>query len=262
MARQPIDDEDRELPVDLAESTITLGVLAGMSQSEAGMFLLASMSTSRRGDWSANDLRAFASSSVNEQTPRRSGMRSKNYDPLLSSVISDALAWLISNALVGPQATSSGGGANYTVTSAGHDAVARGTASHVDATRRLHVDLHPRLEKAARPNFERGEYEAAVFIAMKEVEVALRDAARFGPDAIGTGLVTEAMKAGGPFPISGEVPAEQVAFMNLFQGALGAFKNPSSHRAVEYNDPAEAADVIHLSDLLLRIIDREAARRT
>jgi uncharacterized protein (TIGR02391 family) len=260
MSRQDVADDDRDLEVDLAETRVQLGIIADMSQAEAGMCLLRAMAVSRRGDWSANDLRAFASASVHDQTPRRSGIRTRNYDPLLASIISDALAWLISNALVGPDATSSGGGAHYTVTSAGREAIARGTTAHVDATRRLHVDLHARLEKAARPNFERGEYEAAVFIAMKEVEVALRDAARLGPDAIGTGLVTEAMKAGGPFAISGVVPAEQVAFMNLFQGALGAFKNPSSHRAVEYDDPAEAADVIHLADLLLRIIDRERGR--
>lgn len=50
-------------------------------------------------------------------------------------------------------------------------------------------------------------------------------------------------------------------FMHLFLGAMTAFKNPSSHRVVEYEDPAEAADLVHLADLLLRILDRELRGR-
>ena len=45
--------------------------------------------------------------------------------------------------------------------------------------------------------------------------------------------------------------------MHLFLGAITAFKNPSSQRGVENEDPVEAADLVHLADLLLRIIDRE-----
>jgi hypothetical protein len=43
--------------------------------------------------------------------------------------------------------------------------------------------------------------------------------------------------------------------MELFAGALGTFKNPSSHRDIEFSDPKEAADIIHIANELLRIIE-------
>ncbi len=44
--------------------------------------------------------------------------------------------------------------------------------------------------------------------------------------------------------------------MELFAGALGTFKNPVSHRQVDYADPTEAAEVVLFADLLHRILDR------
>lgn len=54
---------------------------------------------------------------------------------------------------------------------------------------------------------------------------------------------------------------ERVAIMELFAGAIGAFKNPPSHRTVHFDDPVEAAEVIQLADLLLRLL-RRAEQRT
>jgi hypothetical protein len=48
--------------------------------------------------------------------------------------------------------------------------------------------------------------------------------------------------------------------MNLFAGAIGTFKNPLSHRQVNYDDPTEASEVVLLADLLLTLLDRTAAR--
>ena len=49
--------------------------------------------------------------------------------------------------------------------------------------------------------------------------------------------------------------------MALFRGAIGTFKNPTSHRPVEYDDPTLAAEVIFLADLLMRMLDRVEDRR-
>ena len=48
--------------------------------------------------------------------------------------------------------------------------------------------------------------------------------------------------------------------MALFRGAIGTFKNPSSHRIVNYDDPVLAAEVVLLADLLMRLLDRVEAR--
>ena len=48
--------------------------------------------------------------------------------------------------------------------------------------------------------------------------------------------------------------------MELFAGAIGTFKNPPSHRQVNYADPTEASEVVLLADLLMRLLDRVEAR--
>lgn len=53
---------------------------------------------------------------------------------------------------------------------------------------------------------------------------------------------------------------EKEATANLFAGAIGAYKNPTSHRTVQFDDPMEAAEVIQLADLLLRIVHRAEKR--
>ena len=44
--------------------------------------------------------------------------------------------------------------------------------------------------------------------------------------------------------------------MELFAGAIGTFKNPPSHRQVDFADPTEASEVVLLADLLMRLLDR------
>ena len=48
---------------------------------------------------------------------------------------------------------------------------------------------------------------------------------------------------------------ERQARSDLFAGAIGSFKNPTSHRSVTYSDPTEASEVIMLADLLMQILD-------
>lgn len=257
-----LEEHERAVPVVIAERSATLGALVDMTDSEAGMYLLSAWSEARRQEWSAHNLGAHAAASIGDALPRRGGSSQvRNYEPVVRAWICDALAWLVANSLVGPSAGDSRG-ADFEITTRGREALLAGSASHVEATRRLHADLHPALQRSARPNFERGDYDIAAFASMRAVEEALREAAGLEPGAAySTGLVNQAMRADGPMAITTETAGEQTAFMNLFQGAIGAFKNPASHRAVEYDDPVEAADIVHLADLLLRIIDRERARR-
>jgi hypothetical protein len=56
-------------------------------------------------------------------------------------------------------------------------------------------------------------------------------------------------------PNSGK-PLQCFAVRELFSGALGTFKNPSSHREVKYDDPKEVADAISIANQLLRMVER------
>ena len=102
--------------------------------------------------------------------------------------------------------------------------------------------------------FHRGRYDTAVFEAMKAVEVAVREAAKFGDDRYGTQMMRDAFGKGGPLRDAGQQTAEADALLMLFQGAIGSYKNPHSHRNVPLDDPDEAAEIIMLANHLLRIV--------
>lgn len=175
--------------------------------------------------------------------------------------VSDALAWIDSRGLVGPTA---GLGSSQRLTARGRELAVDGQAlTKLFAEERLAGKLDPALETKVRLPFASGDYETACFTAMKEVEVAVRTAAGYDNSQYGTTMMQNAFSAkgnGGPLTDSGAVNSEQVATMQLFAGAIGLFKNPPSHRTVDFADPVEAAETIQLANLLLRVVRRAEAR--
>ena len=168
--------------------------------------------------------------------------------------LSEAWGWIIARGLVARTISQSSAEA-VTVSRLGEEVLRRG-APYLRAVQRLDVALLPELEAQARPQFLRGDFEAAAFMAMNEVEVAVREAGDLDPGLVGTKLMQEAFKSGGPLHQAELDPGESVATMELFKGAIGLFKNPSSHRRVDFSDPTEAAEVVLLADLLLRVLQR------
>jgi uncharacterized protein (TIGR02391 family) len=126
---------------------------------------------------------------------------------------------------------------------------------------RLAMELHPKVEAKVRRQFFMGEYELACFAAMKLVEVRVRELAGMSDSTLGVKLMIDAFSPSAPGPLCDPSMdgGEAVARMNLFAGAIGLFKNPTSHRDVRFDDPVEAAEVILFADLLMRILDRVEA---
>jgi len=116
--------------------------------------------------------------------------------------------------------------------------------------------LDPVLVRKVKQAFIRGDYDIAIFQAFKEVEVRVRKKAKLSDKDFGVPLMRKAFgPPAGPLVDKKAGPGEQSARMELFAGALGTFKNPSSHRDIEFSDPKEAADIIHIANELLRIIE-------
>ena len=118
------------------------------------------------------------------------------------------------------------------------------------------ASLHPVIAERVWSAFLRGEYDTAVFQAFKEVEVAVRSACGFAATDLGKDLMAKAFNTGNGPLADGSLPeSERQAMQLLFMGAIGLFKNPSSHRHVQLSDPSEAAEIISFASLLMRIID-------
>ena len=168
--------------------------------------------------------------------------------------LSEAWAWALSHGLATPDLTQSSDHA-VVISRRGQEFLERG-AEWMRAVQRLDVELVPVLEHTARPQFLRGDFETAAFVAMKEVEVRVRDLSGLSHDLVGVKLVQEAFKVGGPLHREETQAGEAVALMDLFKGSLGMFKNPASHRRVDVEDPTEAAEIVLLADLLMRLLNR------
>ncbi|WP_080663993.1 TIGR02391 family protein [Bradyrhizobium elkanii] len=116
--------------------------------------------------------------------------------------------------------------------------------------------LHPTIKDSSVEIFKIGRYDAAVFEAFKIVESEIRDAAGQPAEAHGMAMVAKAFNAeNGPLTLPSDPAGERQAMQQFMAGAVGVFKNPRSHRAVDLADPKEAAEMLIIASHVLRIID-------
>ena len=215
--------------------------LRELSTPELGLVLLANLGNQANVD---SLMISHKSAHQNNDEP--------DVDRLLERV-SDTWAWLVAEGCVGPDPKQSSG--CYRVTERGQRLSEEGNLSNVFADQRIPEDIHEQLRES-RTLFRAGRIELGVFAAMRAVEVSLRDKSGSSNDLIGVALARRALHPEkGPLADDRLERGELQAIADLYAGALGAFKNPTSHRVVDYEDPARAADVIVLADLLLRMLD-------
>ena len=180
-------------------------------------------------------------------------------DPEIGLALSEAWSWLMTHGLAVRDPAQSSSDA-YQISRLGRETLKYGVA-RLTAGERLGVALHPRLAQRIQQQFLLGEFELAVFAAMKEVEVRVRELANGSQSLLGVKLMQQAFSADKGVLTDPEAdPGERVAMMELFKGAIGLFKNPTSHRLVDYDHPTLASEVILFADLLLRLLDQVEER--
>jgi len=128
---------------------------------------------------------------------------------------------------------------------------------YINSSRISAESLDPVLASKVYPLFIRGDYDTAVFQAFKEVEIRVRARALLSEEDYGVSLMRKAFDAdNGPLTDMSRVRTEREATSHLFAGSIGLFKNPSSHREVDWEDPKECAQLVYLANQLIRIVER------
>lgn len=171
----------------------------------------------------------------------------------VQKALMEGWTWLINEGLVArqPGETSE----RYFITRRGLKLKKSGNLKEYLETRTLAQDLDPILEADVKPLFLRGNLDAAVFQAYREVEIRMRSAASLGNDIYGQALVTKCFhpESGTLVDINQE-PAEREALYLLLRGAIGLYKNPQSHRNVE-STVREASVLINFADYLIKLVE-------
>lgn len=177
----------------------------------------------------------------------------------VSKVLSEAWMWLFREGFLAPIPNEQGIDWVF-ITRRGQQ-----ISSKKDFFQFRHIGLLPkkvldtRLAQKVWGNFIRGDFETAIFAAFKEVEIRIREAAELKPTDIGVDLARKAFNTEeGPLTDSDLVGGERQAHSDLFAGALGSFKSPSSHRDVNYDDPIIAVSLILFANTLIKIIEKRA----
>ena len=115
--------------------------------------------------------------------------------------------------------------------------------------------LHPIIAEKVWFIFAQGSYGTAVLEAFKQVEIAVREAGDYAENDRGTDLMRKAFNVDtGNLTDQSRLPAVKQAMSDFLAGAIGLYKNPSSHHEVEFA-PEAAAEIIIIASHLLRIVD-------
>ncbi len=115
--------------------------------------------------------------------------------------------------------------------------------------------LHPLIAEKVWSAFLRGDFDTAVFIAFKEIEIQVRLLSKQQNEVVGTDLMRRAFGSDGPLSPTYLPRAEQEALAHLFAGSIGWFKNPQSHRNVGLSHIDYAVQALMFASHLLYLAD-------
>lgn len=171
---------------------------------------------------------------------------------------SEGLNWLISNNLVARDEPSTSSNDSIFITRLGCKVINEG-GEIIFSNLILSACLHSKLRKV-QSQFLIGEYELAAFAAMREVEITVRSITNASSSDIGVRLMRNAFGDNGSLTDGSLDGGEKSGIRELFSGAIATFKNPSSHRQVDYTNPMKSMEVILFANLLMSIIEDHASK--
>jgi uncharacterized protein (TIGR02391 family) len=122
--------------------------------------------------------------------------------------------------------------------------------------------LHPKLRGKPYDDFARGHPTSAIQEAYKIVEIEVKAAApQLQHITSGVQLVEQAFEpTKGPLTDRAESDNMRKALPRLFAGAMGRFRNPSTHTHRLFPDLGEAIEELMLASRLLRFLDEPARK--
>jgi len=178
----------------------------------------------------------------------------KDQDRVLEAV-REAFAWLEGQALLISAGGMNGSNGWRLIGRRGHRLITtEGFEAYKEAQQLPRQLLHPRIDERIFFNFQRGDYPTAVFLAFREVELAVSEKSGI-KDELGVKLMRRAFdKDRGPLRDHSCEEGEREARAHLFAGAIGSYKNPHSHRSVNLK-PADAVEMLMLASHLLHVLD-------
>ena len=203
----------------------------------------------------------YLSRSLQAKTELRQKYPPRHDDEILFRLM-EAWQWLEREGFVAPRPTdlsrtrSMGMPTTYFVTRRGQTIE---TPEALEAYRKANLlpqrQLHPIIAQKVWATFLRGDYDIAVFQGFKEVEIAVRQTGGYTNADYGVDLMRKAFHVQtGNLTDFNQQNSERQSRSDLFAGAIGSYKNPSSHQNVNVT-AEEAVEVIILASHLLRIVD-------
>lgn len=122
--------------------------------------------------------------------------------------------------------------------------------------------LHAKLRDKPYRDFANGDPTSAISEAFKILEIEVREAAKQSAGISGQRLMQIAFEASnGPLTDKSEVESVRKAQPILFGGAMGRFRNESTHNHRTFPDLHEAIEELMVASRLLRFLDEPGRPR-
>lgn len=122
----------------------------------------------------------------------------------------------------------------------------------------LEMGIRHQLKNEILDYYIEGKFEDVIFKTLKFLEEAVRSKAKLSFDDIGVKLMDKAFNPDGGRLIypPAQTSAELIGIQNIMRGVISFFKNPSSHRTVEWDDPNTVLQILAFVNYLLDLIDK------